>query len=1055
MVKSMNELIKNRKNFLEVAAKNNMTGGIKALLTDLYPDSAHFIYELLQNAEDMNASEVRFRLENDCLYFEHNGTKRDFNLDDIDAITSIGNNVQKKDDVTSIGKFGVGFKAVFAYTSTPVIHSGNYHFMIEDYFLPKSDGVEKVNTKDKYGVKWTKFEFPFNNPKKSKNDAHSQIEEGLRALDYTSIIFLRNINSIYYKLSSIHEGKISKTKSNDFTVIATYLNNRLQKKSEWLIFNENISLVDEQGNDKNLSIGLAYSVGQDPRTGKKIIQPVNYGRTFIYFPAEKEYSKLKFHINAPFASTVARDSIRSCKDNELLMTKLAVLMKKTFIKIKELNLMNAEFYQVLPTDRDQLHNYYSIFIKALKEAFSENAYLLSKENKYYKSNEVILGYATINSLIDEEKLKLLTGIDKKWITRPLRNVGPDFLYQTLNLDSFSYEDFLNLFKPIVKNKLIELLKKMDDRWIRDFYLACDKACSEVLAFTKTNMVHYMKNTTMIRGNDNELYYPTDIYILPKNTRVLNGSTPIVKQYFTQTNEQNKASGQIRDFFTNVLNIKEYGEKVEIEKMLKRYSENGIVPNSNYFDNMLVFADYANRFSDIDFSSYPIFIGKMTGKNNTLGKLGKQIFFGDKYGYVGGDKLAEVLKKDRLWTGYLKNYNVTQLKIFKSFAEHCGVKTRLQIVKTTVKFNQNYHLLLATSGKETKYCVDEDFTITSLQDLLELKSYEVNLIIWQTLLHYGKDCKNSFELAKYSPNSSTSIKTCDSKLICILKNTQWLPDRVQNLYKPEDITLEKLHPTFNYEKNNNLLNALNIGLNSDKQAKEMLNLEKQANNLGMIVIPKEYQEQFLLYLSKEKKKNEKTLKSSKELFDDENRKQKNNESEVIIDSGKVANIERRERKIEEQFKNRSKMKPVIRLAFSTVQTSTKEEKETLDSWYNGHCQICGTRIVSYQNKNIFVAKNIINTKNLPSTLKLNDDLCWNSVCLCPNCSAKYNYCSKDISSLYKQIMSNRVIYKDTKKITLEFELSNEKIFITYNTKHFLALRKILALIDEENMLDYDN
>jgi hypothetical protein len=37
----------------------------------------------------------------------------------------------------SIGKFGVGFKSVFAYTQNPEIHSGEYHFRIHDLVVPE------------------------------------------------------------------------------------------------------------------------------------------------------------------------------------------------------------------------------------------------------------------------------------------------------------------------------------------------------------------------------------------------------------------------------------------------------------------------------------------------------------------------------------------------------------------------------------------------------------------------------------------------------------------------------------------------------------------------------------------------------------------------------------------------------------------------------------------------------------------------------------------------------------------------------------------------------
>ena len=146
-VTSLQELIEIRKHLIDAHNENDgFADGIRALLTDLYPDTAHFIYELLQNAEDMTATKVRFYLKKNELLFAHNGTKRDFNLQDIDAITSIGSNAQKRNDPTSIGKFGVGFKAVFSYTATPEVHSGNYDFKIIDYFLPSIEGVAHMDT---------------------------------------------------------------------------------------------------------------------------------------------------------------------------------------------------------------------------------------------------------------------------------------------------------------------------------------------------------------------------------------------------------------------------------------------------------------------------------------------------------------------------------------------------------------------------------------------------------------------------------------------------------------------------------------------------------------------------------------------------------------------------------------------------------------------------------------------------------------------------------------------------------------------------------------------
>ncbi|MGI6458640.1 MAG: sacsin N-terminal ATP-binding-like domain-containing protein [Candidatus Hydrogenedentales bacterium] len=165
-----------RRKWVEANKENNFEAGLKRLLADLYPDNAHFIYELLQNAEDARAVEVQFSLHDDRIEFEHDG-KRLFSIDDVDAITSIGFST-KRDDATSIGKFGVGFKAVFAYTETPEIESGEFHFRIRDMVVPDTDGISKGSSSDGR----TRFILPFDNPKKSQEQARSEIEKLLKAL---------------------------------------------------------------------------------------------------------------------------------------------------------------------------------------------------------------------------------------------------------------------------------------------------------------------------------------------------------------------------------------------------------------------------------------------------------------------------------------------------------------------------------------------------------------------------------------------------------------------------------------------------------------------------------------------------------------------------------------------------------------------------------------------------------------------------------------------------------------------------------------------------------
>src|SRR3990172_9686240 len=129
--KDFEKLIERRKDWVRSSKENKFD--FDSILAGLYNDPSHFIYEILQNAEDEEAKEVRFEIFDDRLDVYHNG--KDFDLRDIEGVTGIGIST-KKEDLNLIGKFGVGFKSVFAVTKTPYIFSGEYKIKFEDFVIP-------------------------------------------------------------------------------------------------------------------------------------------------------------------------------------------------------------------------------------------------------------------------------------------------------------------------------------------------------------------------------------------------------------------------------------------------------------------------------------------------------------------------------------------------------------------------------------------------------------------------------------------------------------------------------------------------------------------------------------------------------------------------------------------------------------------------------------------------------------------------------------------------------------------------------------------------------
>ena len=161
------------------------------LLANRYDDRTHFIYELLQNAEDALSKRpnrtgkrsVRFNLNDDSLIVRHFG--KPFDENDVKSICGIDESTK---DITSIGRFGIGFKSVYAFTQLPEIHSGDEDFAIENYAWPKSAPYFDREHDETVIVM----------PGLNSND-YKEIEDGLARMGPDALIFLKQIKKIEWE----------------------------------------------------------------------------------------------------------------------------------------------------------------------------------------------------------------------------------------------------------------------------------------------------------------------------------------------------------------------------------------------------------------------------------------------------------------------------------------------------------------------------------------------------------------------------------------------------------------------------------------------------------------------------------------------------------------------------------------------------------------------------------------------------------------------------------------------------------------------------------------
>ena len=157
------------------------------LLGQLYSERTHFIFELIQNAEDAGAHELAFELFADRLELRHDG--RPFTEADVRGVCGVGKS-GKSADLTAIGKFGIGFKSVYAYTRSPRVHSGDEHFGIENYVRPFP--VEPLAAPSA----GTLFVFPFDHDTVPAAVAAREIAAALTAVQPRILLFLRSIERL-------------------------------------------------------------------------------------------------------------------------------------------------------------------------------------------------------------------------------------------------------------------------------------------------------------------------------------------------------------------------------------------------------------------------------------------------------------------------------------------------------------------------------------------------------------------------------------------------------------------------------------------------------------------------------------------------------------------------------------------------------------------------------------------------------------------------------------------------------------------------------------------
>ena len=419
------------------------------ILVDQYSDQTHFIFELLQNAEDAEATEIQISLWQDKLVLEHDG--REFNDDDVRGICGVSAST-KRDAKNRIGRFGIGFKSVYAYTNTPSIISGQYRFEIRNLIMPY-----EINGCDNRGK--SVFTLPFD--RENSDKAFSEIAASLKKnIVADCMLTLSHIRKITY----IVKGNSKHTITKNTRVLGSGIQDVTLSECNGGEPPYKTKLIAFMSDDIK-PVLIAYKVADSSRNGKTIV-PITRAFLYAFFPTAIETHQT-FYIHAPFDTTPARDNIRRNDYNYRLVDTITRLFKTSVIWLKNRRYLSMKFFnQVFPlfkySEDALLFPLYNAGVEMIKEGesilpTSENNVFCDIKNVYLPESQNII------QCFDESMLPaLVNNPTAKWMDKTIASevsrLFKEYLQSNFSLNTVGWKD-------LAQNLTSKLLEKKTDEWL--------------------------------------------------------------------------------------------------------------------------------------------------------------------------------------------------------------------------------------------------------------------------------------------------------------------------------------------------------------------------------------------------------------------------------------------------------------------------------------------------------------------------------------------------------------------------------------------------------------
>lgn len=595
-------------------------------IIQLYTDKAHFVFELLQNAEDAEAQNIKFVQYDNCLEVYHDG--KPFTSANLQSLFDIGMS-DKVDNLNQIGEFGVGFKSVFSICETVQIESTPVNFRDSQIGDAEAFGLEIINFIDPKDMSTkpldkpftTKFMFPYAaglpfSGFETVDELRKKLTDKLENLNATTLLFMKNLQSIEYEIhTSVHQSegsyRLSKVQINEHCVRVRALSDRDEENQSnndlsYLVFSKETDVFRAKR-----SIDIAFAFKETENDWEFV--PLPNATISVFFPTETE-SKLKFIVQGPYRTTPNRSSVPFDDSSNIELAKeTAQLLYDSVLELKEMGKLNLSFLCILPLKKEDFYfeswvrykgkyssvvnsiNLFTPIYDSTKKLFLKEDCLPCRNGRYSRAQYVkLVRSKELAEVFNEDDLTslLMSQNQLYWLPEVLTSSNTEYqelysyLNKTLSITVISPE---NLSGYLNANDTFLISRKNDVSWLTKFYnfLASVPAlCSQsknngqmlTVKFVKTRSNKFIAPYS----KDGKNNYTPNIY-LPSQIEGLD------LEYIDDDIYKNCAH-----FFKNILLIEKPDEYGYFKARLKARYESGYkVSDEDHIDDVRKILKYIN------------------------------------------------------------------------------------------------------------------------------------------------------------------------------------------------------------------------------------------------------------------------------------------------------------------------------------------------------------------------------------------------------------------------------------------------------------------------------